>query len=71
MAYFLKETLNVKMKLSVHSKNLALQMVVCAYTHNWFCCVYLHVALSCELVSMSGVYVTGMCMYSDLCETIQ
>lgn len=45
------------MKPSVHSKNLALQMVVCAYTHNWFCCVYLHVTLSCELVSMSG----GMC----------
>ena len=71
MAYFLKEKLKVKMELSVHSKNLALQMVVCAYTHSWFCCVFLHVALSGELVSMSGVCVTVMCMYSDLGETIQ
>ena len=57
MAYFLKEKLKVKMKLSVHSKNLALEIVVCAYTHNWFCCVYLHITLSYEHVSMFG----GMC----------
>lgn len=70
MAYFLKEKLKVKMKLSVHRKNLALEIVVCAYTHNWFCCVYLHITLM-SMCPCLGVCVTVMCMYSDLSEAIQ